>query len=105
MHLLGDAGEHRDVLVAPQAEFDVRCNVCRVVDFHHLGADHGPAAFRLHAAHGGQCGGVLVAHAVAVRHLVEAVACGDGADADGLEEDVVAGIAGHAGFPWLLNRF
>ena len=32
-----------------------------------------PAALGLHAAHGGMAAGIAIAHAVAMRHLVEAV--------------------------------
>ena len=93
-----DARQHGNVMVAPQAELDIGRDIRRVVDLHHLGADHGPAALRLHAAHGGEGRGIAVAHAVAMGHLVEAVARHMGADADGFEENVVAGIAGHDHF-------
>ncbi len=67
------------------------------MDFDFLGRDDRPAAFRLDPAHGGECARMGVAHAVAVWHLVEAVARRLGADLDGLEQNVVAGIAGHGG--------
>ena len=101
--LLGNAGQHRNVLIAPEAEFDIGRDIGAVVDLHHLGADHGPAALGLHAAHGGQRRGVAIAHAVAVRHLVEAVPRRHGADAHGLEENVVAGIAGHGSLRFRMS--
>ncbi len=67
------------------------------VDVDLLGADHGPAALGLHAAHGRQRGRIAVTHAVAVRHLEEAVARGDRTDGNRLEEDVVARVAMRVG--------
>ena len=63
------------------------------MDLDLLGADDGPAALRLDAAHHGVRGRVAVAHAVAVRHLEEAVARGHRPELHRLEEDVVARVA------------
>ncbi|MNT93799.1 hypothetical protein D3C72_2353570 [compost metagenome] len=57
--------------------------------FHLLGADDRPAAFGLHAAHMGQRRRVAITHAVAVRHLVEAVAGGHRTDLHRLEQHVI----------------
>ena len=65
------------------------------MDLDLLGADDGPAALRLDAAHDGVRGRVAVAHPVAVRHLEEAVARGHRPELHRLEEDVVARVAGH----------
>jgi hypothetical protein len=75
------------VVVTPQAALDVRHQVASVVDLDLFGADHAPAAFGFHAAHGGQGPGHAVAEAVAVRHLVEAVGGRHRAYGDGFEED------------------
>ncbi|MEI2807145.1 MAG: hypothetical protein V9G18_14785 [Albidovulum sp.] len=69
----------------------VRAGMDRAV----FGIHHAPAALGLDPSHGGERVGVEVAHAGAVRHLVEAVGRGDRADPDRLEEDVEAGVAGH----------
>src|SRR5947209_5741161 len=55
----------------------------------------GPTALGLDAAHDRVGGRVAVAHAVAMRHLEEAVARGDRAELHRLEQDVVARVAGH----------
>ncbi len=67
------------------------------MDLRLLGAQHGPAAGRLHAPHLGIRGGIAIAGAVAMRHLVEAVLRDLGADLHRLEQDVVAWIARHDG--------
>ena len=91
-----DARKKREVGIVPNAHLDIRGNIGRMMDFRHLGAHDRPAAFRLHAAHRRHGGGVAITHAVTVRHLIKAIAGGDGSDADRLEEDVVTGIAAHA---------
>ena len=63
------------------------------MDFHLFGEDDAPAAFRLHPTQLGGGGRVAVAAAIAVRHLVEAVLGGDGADPDRLEQDIIAMVA------------
>src|ERR1700687_3316323 len=63
------------------------------MDLDLLGADDGPAALRLRCTHPGVSGRVAMAHAVAMRHLEETVARGDGADRHRLEEDVEARVA------------
>ena len=65
------------------------------MDLAFLGADDGPAAFRFDGAHRRVRFRHRVAHAVAVRNLEEAVLRRYRADADGLEQDVVARIALH----------
>ncbi|MDD9993310.1 MAG: hypothetical protein OXP75_16055 [Rhodospirillales bacterium] len=99
--------ERRDVAVVPEPKLDEGGDVRGGVDLHLLGADHGPAALRLDPAHPGERRGVAVAHAVAVRHLEEAVVRGHWADRDRLEEHVEAGVAlcaaGHSESPWVAG--
>src|SRR5579862_4724158 len=61
------------------------------------GTHHSPAALGLGAAEGGAHVRHRIGHAGGMRYGIEAVACGDRADLHRLEEDVVAGIARHAG--------
>ena len=93
------ARKHRDVAVVPQPQLDERGDVRGMVKLYLLGAHNRPATLRLHPPHPRERGRVAVAHAVAVRDLVEAVLRGHRADGDRLEKDVVAGItsrvAGH----------
>src|SRR5262249_13741637 len=57
-----------------------------------LGIDDRPAAFRLDAAHSGMGLRSQIAHAVAMRCLIEAVTGRDRADLDRLEQNIEAGI-------------
>ncbi len=66
------------------------------MNFRLLAADDAPAALGLDRPHDGERGRVAVAHAVAMRHLVEAVLGGDRADLYRLEQDVVSRIARHS---------
>jgi hypothetical protein len=61
----------------------------------HFGADHGPAAFGFHGAHGSEGGRVAPAHAIAMGNLIEAISRHDGAYANRLKQNVVAGVSGH----------
>ncbi len=90
---LDEAGVHRDVAVVPEHALDERRDVGGVVELDLLRADDGPAALRLDAAHLRVRGRVAVAHAVAVRHLEEAVPGRHRPEPHRLEEHVVAGIA------------
>ena len=63
------------------------------MDLDLLGAYDSPTALSLDAAHDGVRGRVTVTHAVAVRHLEEAVARSHRPELDRLEEDVVALVA------------
>lgn len=87
--------ERRQVAVVPESSFVGRCQVRCRMNLRFLGGDDGPTAFRLHAAQMGFRIGVAVAHAGTVGHLIETVACRDGANLDGLEENIEAGISGH----------
>jgi len=93
MHRIRHRRHVGGVPVIPQAGIGgggvVRCGVDRTV----LTVDHAPAALGLDAPHRGQTGGVLVAHAGAMRHLPKAVGGGDRADLQGLEQRVETGIA------------
>ena len=93
VHLLDEARVRGNVGVVPQAALDEAADVGRGVDLDLLGAHDRPAALGLDAAHHRVGGRVAVAHAVAVRHLEEAVARGHRPEPDGLEQDVVAGVA------------
>ena len=76
VHLVDEALVHRDVGVVPQPALDVAAGVGVGMEVDLLRADDRPAAFRLDAAHHRVRRRVAVAHAVAVRHLEEAVARG-----------------------------
>ncbi len=91
VHRLRHQRHGRDVAVVPQAAFDVRRQVAGVVDLHFLGADDAPAALGLHPAHGGSAPRHAVAHAIAVRHLVEAVRRGDRTDLHRLKQTIERG--------------
>ena len=93
MHLLTEPRVHRDVPVVPEPALDERGDLGRGVDLDLLRADHRPAALGLDAAHVRVRRGIAVAHAVAVRHLEEPVAGGDGADLHRLEQDIEARLA------------
>ena len=95
MDFFGDAGVHGNVVIAPDAKFNIRRHIGGLMNLGHFGADHGPAAFGLHAAHGGKGGGIAPAHAVAMGNLIEAVARRNGADFHGFKQDIVAGVSGH----------
>ena len=92
---VGDARQHRHVLIVPDAQFDERRNVAGWMNLDLLGAHHAPAALRLDRPHGGECRGIPVSHAVAMRHLIESVLGRNRADPHRLEQDIVSGIAGH----------
>ena len=96
VHGLGHQGQRRDIAIVPQPAFEVGRDITRMVDFHFLGRNYRPAAFRLHAAHCGQRTRVAMPHAVAMGYLIESVAGGDRSDFHRLEEDVVARIASHS---------
>ncbi len=93
VHVLDETLVGGNVGVVPDPPFDVRGHVRRVVDLDLLGADHGPPALRLHSAHDRVRRRVAVPHAVAVRHLEEAVARRHGPDRHRLEEDVESWLA------------
>ena len=96
MHLVGHLGHDWNIAVVPQAALDAGAVLGSVMDFHLFGAHNRPATFGLHTAHLRHAGGVGAAHAIAVRHLVEPVACRNRTDLDRLEQDVVARIAVHS---------
>ena len=85
--------EARHVVLIPDAQFDERRDLGCVVDFHLLGKDDAPAAFRFHPPHFGRSGRIAIASTVAMRHLVEAVLGGDRPDPHRLEQDIVTRIA------------
>ena len=96
VHLLDEALVRGDVRVVPQAPLDEAADVGGRVDLHLLGADDGPAALGLDAPHHGVGGRVAVPHAVAVRHLEEAVPRRHRPEPDRFEQDVVARVSAHA---------
>ena len=95
MDRLAHAGEAGDILIVPEAQLDEGRDLRGRMDFHLLGADHPPAALGLDLAEPGERTQVPIPHAGAMGHLVETVLGCMGADPDGLEEDVVARVAGH----------
>ena len=93
VHLFHETRVRRNILIVPDPELDERTDLRARMDLHLLGADDRPAALGLDAAHHRVGGRVAVAHAVAVRHLEEAVARGHRPDAHRLEQDVVTRVA------------
>ena len=91
----GHPGEHRDVPVVPQPQFDERRDLRGVVHLALLGEDNAPAALRLDPAHGRGRRRVAVSPAIAVRHLIEPVLRRDRTDRQRLEQDAVGGV-GHS---------
>src|SRR5262245_50713709 len=63
--------------------------------FRFLGADHGPAAFGLHAAMGRLSIRPHMAETIAMGHLIEPIPRSLRTDLDWLEQDIVTGIARH----------
>ena len=85
MDFFRNARVHGNVLVAPKAELHIGRHIGGLMNFGHFGAHHGPAAFGLHAAHGGKGRGVAPTHAVAMGNLIEAISRRDGANAHRLK--------------------
>ena len=94
-HAVDHSCHDRNVLAGPQARLDGRRDVTCVMEVALLGGDHRPAALGLHAAHGRHGAGIVGSHAVAVRHLVEAIACRDRSYGHRFEQDVVLRITAH----------
>ena len=88
-----------DVVVVPEARGHAVRVVALGVDRAVLRADGRIAALRLHRAEVRLAEGLLRAEAVAMRDLVEAVLHRLRADLNGLEEDVVLGVARHLAMP------
>jgi hypothetical protein len=95
VHGVGHERQGRDVAIVPQAGLRTGTEIAAVMDIAFLGADHGPAAFRLDAAHTGHRAGHGMAHAVAMRYLVEPVPRGHRPNLYRFEEDIVTRIARH----------
>ncbi len=93
LDLLDQSRVRGNVGVVPEPAFDEAADVRARVDLHLLGADDGPAAFRLDPSHDRVRRRVAMAHAVAVRHLEEAVARCHRTESDRLEENVVTRVA------------
>ena len=97
VHRIGHEGEVLEVVVVPQLGRDVRRLVRVEAHRRVLGADGRPAAFCLHAPMCRLRSRLARAEPRAVGHLVEAVAHRLRPDPHGLEEDVVARVAGDRG--------
>ena len=95
VHGLHHSDKSGQIAVVPKPTLGIGREVARRVDFHFLRRHNGPAALRLDAPHGGQGLRIKVAHAVAVRNLVETVLGHYGPDGNGLKENVIAGVARH----------
>ena len=93
VHELRHAGQGGDVTLVPQPH--LAGGLGGGVNVALLGADDRPAPLGLHPAHHRHRGGMEPPHAVAVGHLVEAVAGGHRADPHRLEQNVVTGVSGH----------
>jgi hypothetical protein len=101
--LVGSSGKHGDIVIIPQPHRGTRHLVGRGVDHDLFGTHHTPSAFGALAAQFGVSIGPVRAHTGAMRHLIESVFGGYGADLDRLEENVVSGITGHA-VPQLIDE-
>ncbi len=104
VHFLAHQRERGNVVIVPEPRFDVRRDVAGRMDLAFLGADDRPAAFGFRRAHRRVRLRHGVTHAVAVRDLEEAVLRRYRADADRLEQDVVARIALHETLKTSLRR-
>ncbi len=93
VHLVAHQRQRGDVAVVPQPRLHVRREVAAGVDLAFLGGDHRPAALGLDLAHRRVGERHRVAHAIAMRHLEEAVLGRHRADLQRGEQDVVAGVA------------
>ena len=96
VRLLRHHADVRHVAVVPHAERGRRAPRRHRGRWRVLGADGGPSALRLHRPVMRLRERLGVAEARAVRHLVEPVPEGLRADLEGLEEDVVPRVTGHA---------
>ena len=94
------SGHVADIALVPQRGMRVGRVVGTRIDRAIFGINHAPAALGLYFAHGGERIGQEIAHAGAMRHLVEAVRRRDRPDPHRLEQDIVARIAQR---PWLLD--
>ena len=99
MHRLGHEGKRRNVVVVPEPRLLVGRDIAGRMDLAFLGADDRPSPFRLHAAHGGVRQRHVGPHAVAMRHLIEAIFRNDRPDADRFEQNVIARVARHRSPP------
>ncbi len=88
-----------DVIIVPERRIGQRGVVRARIDGHVAGAYDAPAAFGFGGTEGGAHARHRIGHAARMRHGVEAVGCRHRADLDGLEQNVVAGIAGHVPAP------
>ncbi len=103
MHLVAHERERGNVLIVPQPRLHIGRHIAARMDLAFLRADHGPAALCFHFAHGRMRLGHRIPHAVAVRDLVEAILRRHRTDANGFEENVVAGRA-HGGRCDVVSR-
>src|SRR5688572_26907290 len=78
-----------DVAIIPQAPFEIRGKITRVMDFHFFRADHSPAALRFDSAHRCQSLWHAVAKAIAVRYLIKTVRSDHRTDPNRFEQYVV----------------
>ena len=95
VHGLGHQRQRGHVAVVPQSGFGKGQDVAGRMDVAFLRRDDGPAALGLDAAHGRLGARHDMAHAGAVRHLIEAVSGRLRADLHRLEQDVVTRVARH----------
>ena len=89
--------ERKPILIAliPQSGLPIRQDITRSMDVTLLRCHYRPAAFGFHRAHTGHTVGHGMAHAVAVRHLIETVARSYRTNLHGLEQHVITRIASH----------
>src|SRR5208283_2372290 len=97
--MIGHRLEVAHVALVPDARREAMRVVGLRMDRAVLGVDAGPAAFGLERAVRRLKARSVRARADAVRHLIKAIAQRLRADLDGLEQDVVLGIARHGVHP------
>ena len=67
------------------------------MNFDFFATDRAPAPLCFHAAHGGETFRAGITKTVTVRNLVETIFCGNGADFNGLEKNIVSGVVCRVG--------
>ena len=92
MHQIGHPRLSGNVAVAGKTQRRVGRDIGIVRNLDILGADHAPAAHRLHLAHGRDIFGGTIRDAGAMGHLVEPVGGRHGTDAQRLEQHGMAGV-------------
>src|SRR5579859_7473380 len=89
MDCIGHQGQRGYIRIGPQPALVIGLAISCRMNLHFFGGHHSPAAFGLDAPQGRERARLSPTHAVAMRHLVEAVACYDWPDPNRLEQHIV----------------